>query len=292
MGTSRSPVVRTCTFTAKGSVPSLRGIRARTSCSVQPKTGTIDGGGGCPRAQVVLVPEPHHRALLSPKCRGRAPWMRRYSSTQTGGREGLVPVWGRFLLPSALVGPAQPWNSWPPCHMTRSVPDGTVCGTRPFSGKLCCGVEKSPLPGRESPGSEAVHLASLLKNCCQKLLPKTAVGKSDRSIPPPTPPPAASVSLSAGVDHPVCLGRAAAGASWKPKGMSHNLVYLPGQGQALLRGHPSYQGGPFPSAPLSQPCPAPSLGSAAYPPPGPHLASPTVTCCPGGAASLDGGGAQ
>ena len=41
-------------------------------------------------------------------------------------------------------------------------------------------------------------------------------------------------------------------------------------------GHPSYQGGPFSSAPLSQPCPLPPFRSAMFPSTGPGLAHPTA----------------
>ena len=103
---------------------------------------------------------PHHRALLSKEERAELPH-ERCSSIGLEEGEGPVLVWGRFPLSSALARPAQHWNSHNSCHVTRSVPDGTVCGTRLFSGKLCLGGEE---PG--SPGSEVGQFASP---------PKTAV---------------------------------------------------------------------------------------------------------------------
>lgn len=111
-------------------------------------------------------------------------------------------------------------------------------------------------------------------------------------IPPPTPPPAASVSLSAGVDHPVYLAGLLQD-ELKPCCMSHNLVYLLLRGGAgPVMGHRSYQGGPFPSAPLSQPCLVPFLRVSHVPlhPSGPGF--PHSQGAGAGAASLDGGGAQ
>lgn len=76
--------------------------------------------------------------------------------------------------------------------------------------------------------------------------------------------------------------------------VSHDLVYLllGGGAGTVVMGHPSYQGGPSPSAPLSQPCPAPSSPVSRVPL---HRSWPVFPHGQGageGAASLDGGGAQ
>ena len=116
---------------------------------------------GCPRAQVVSVPEPPPSCLPSPKCRGQSSLDEEVFQHRTRGRGR--PGGGLGQVPSALgLGrPAQHWDSHNSCHMTRSVPGGTVCGARLFSGKLCLGGEE---PG--SPGSEVGQFASP---------PKTAV---------------------------------------------------------------------------------------------------------------------
>lgn len=58
--------------------------------------------------------------------------------------EGAVEVWGRFPPPSALASPVEHWDSHNSCHVTRSVPGGTVCGCFPGN---CALEEKSPVAG-------------------------------------------------------------------------------------------------------------------------------------------------
>ena len=175
-GLPGSPVVRTLHFHCQGLRfhPSSGELSPHKLLSSVKNRNHRWRGWDAPGPKWSPCPSPHHRAFLLQSAEGRAPWMRRCSSIGLEEGEGPVLVWGRFPLSSALAGPAQHWNSHNSCHVTRSVPDGTVCGTRLFSGKLCCGGEEPGFPGRESPGSEAVHLASppktAARNCCQKLL--------------------------------------------------------------------------------------------------------------------------
>ena len=67
-------------------------------------------------------------------------------------------VWGRFSLPSALAGPVEHWDSHNSCHVTRSVPGGTVCGARLFSRKLCLGGEEPGCRVGAVPGLKQVIL--------------------------------------------------------------------------------------------------------------------------------------
>ena len=72
--------------------------------------------------------------------------------------------------------------------------------------------------------------------------------------------------------------------------MSHDLVYLllGGGAGTVVMGHPSYQGGPSPSAPLSQPSPAPSFRVSRVPLHRPWPGFPHGQGAGEGAASLDG----
>ena len=121
--------------------------------------------------------------------------------------EGAVEVWGRFPPPSALAGPVEHWDSHNSCHVTRSVPGGTVCGARLFSRKLCLGGEEPGCRVGAAPGLKQVIL-----HHHQKLLTKTAVESLTGLIP--TPPTSCRLSF------PFCRGgspcvpcRTAAGAS-------------------------------------------------------------------------------
>ena len=210
--------------------------------------------------------------------------MRRCSSTQTGGRGRRGGGLGQVPSSSALAGPAQHWDSpqlltrdplcpWWDCMWSKTIFPETVPWRR-----------RARLPGRGSPGSKAGHLASppktAAKNCC---------GKSDgpnpntpHLLPPQFPFLQGWITLCALQD--CCRGKL------KSCCMSHDLVYLlMGGGAGTVMAHSSYQGGPFPSAPLSKPCPAPSFPFSRVPL---HRSWPVFPRGQGageGAASLDGG---
>lgn len=205
-----------------------------------------------------------------------------------------MEVWGRFPPPSALAGPVEHWDSHNSCHVTRSVPGGTVCGARLFSRKLCLGGEEPGCWVGAVPGLKQVIL-----HHHQKLLTKTAVeslknccGKSDRPnpntphlLPPQFPFLQGWITLCALQD--CCRGKL------KSCCVSHDLVYLlMGGGAGPVMAHSSYQGGLFPSAPLSKPCPAPSFRFSQFPPNRSWPSFPHGQCAGEGAASLDGGGTQ
>ena len=60
---------------------------------------------GCPRTQMVSVPEPPPLCPPSPKRKGQSSLMRGVPAPRLEEGEGPVVVWGRFLCP----------RPWPPC---------------------------------------------------------------------------------------------------------------------------------------------------------------------------------
>ena len=187
---------------------------------------------------------------------------------------GLGRPCGALGFPQLL--PRDPLCPWWDCMWSKAIFPETVPWRR-----------RARLPGRGSPGSEAGHLASppktADKNCC---------GKSDRPnpntphlLPPQFPFLQGWITLCALQD--CCRGKL------KSCCVSHDLVYLlMGGGAGPVMAHSSYQGGLFPSAPLSKPCPAPSFRFSQFPPNRSWPSFPHGQCAGEGAASLDGGGTQ
>ena len=148
--------------------------------------------------------------------------------------------------------------------------------------------------GGEEPGCRvgaAPGLKQVILHHHQKLLPKTAVESLTGLIPTP-PPPAASVSLSAGVDHPVCLAGLPQGRVEVVLCESRLGVFTlgwwgrPCYGSLKLPRRPVPLCSPFPALPRCllwiQPCSPPPV--LAWLPQGQGAGE--------GAASLDGEGAQ
>lgn len=98
---------------------------------------------GCPRAQVVSVPEPPPVPSFSKVQRQSSLDEKGIPAPRLEEREG--PGTGLGQVPSAvgLGWPCTAWNSHNSCHMTRSVPDGTVCVEQGCFPGNCAVEEKS-----------------------------------------------------------------------------------------------------------------------------------------------------